>query len=161
MTAKILVPIDFSPVTESVVSWAASLARDRHASLILLHVQEPIADNLAGEMCYPMPLTENPGVRRPAGRYAKRSDDCLHAPATAGGVPRQSWLAEQEHVDLIVMGSHGRGWLGRLLMGSVAEQVMRLATCPVLVVKAFGNQPVESPSKPLARGILAESALVG
>ena len=155
MTAKILVPIDFSPVTESVVSWAASLARDRHASLILLHVQEPIADNLAGEMCYPMPLTENPGVRRALLDVMPNDPTiaCTHQLLLGAAPEAILGLAEQEHVDLIVMGSHGRGWLGRLLMGSVAEQVMRLATCPVLVVKALGNQPVESPSTPLARGI--------
>ena len=48
-------------------------------------------------------------------------------------------LAEQEHVDMIVMGTHGRTGLSRLLMGSVAEAVVRRADCPVLVVK----HPVE------------------
>ena len=44
-------------------------------------------------------------------------------------------LAEQERIDLIVMGSHGRTGLSKLLMGSVAEGVMRKAKCPVLIVK--------------------------
>ena len=47
-------------------------------------------------------------------------------------------LAESEHIDLIVMGTHGRRGLSRLLMGSVAESVVRVAPCPVLTVK----QPV-------------------
>jgi nucleotide-binding universal stress UspA family protein len=44
-------------------------------------------------------------------------------------------IAEEESCDLIVMGTQGRTGLGRILMGSVAEQVMRKATCPVLTVK--------------------------
>jgi nucleotide-binding universal stress UspA family protein len=45
-------------------------------------------------------------------------------------------VAEEIHADLIVMGTHGRTGLGRLLMGSVAEQVVRRAPCPVLTMKA-------------------------
>ena len=59
MTAKILVPIDFSSTTESIVAWASSLARDRKASLILLHVQEPIGERFAGEIYFPIPSQEN------------------------------------------------------------------------------------------------------
>ena len=158
MTAKILVPIDFSPITEAVVSWAASLARDRKAALILLHVQEPIADSLAvGEMYYPMPVEENPGIRRTLLEVVP--DDatipCEHR-LLLGCAPEGILdVADEEHVDLIVMGSHGRGWLGRLLMGSVAEQVMRRATCPVLVVKPAGNQTAKCTAEPLASGLIA------
>ena len=126
MSAKILVPIDFSPITESVISWAASLARDHKASLILAHVQEPIANILgAGEMYYPMPLVENPDVRRTLLNFVP--DDprifCEHR-LLLGAIPeRIIALADEERVDMIVMGSHGRGWLARVLMGSVAEYV--------------------------------------
>jgi nucleotide-binding universal stress UspA family protein len=151
MNAKILVPIDFSPITQSVVSWAASLARDRKASLILLHVQEPIGDSLAGEMYYPMPVVENPGVRR--ALLAVVPDDPTipyeHRLLLGAAPEHIVGLAEEEGVDLIVMGSHGRGWLGRLLMGSVAENVMRNASCPVLIVKPSCSQPHESSSQPL------------
>ena len=146
MTAKILVPIDFSPITKSVVAWAASLARDRKASLILLHVQEPIADSLAGEMCYPLPLAENPGVRRALLEVEPDDPTIVRKHRLViGAAPEMILaLAAEEGVDLIVMGSHGRGWLGRLLMGSVAECVMRHATCPVLIVKPPGAPPHES-----------------
>jgi universal stress protein A len=148
MTAKILVPIDFSAVTESVVSWAASLARDRKASLILLHVQEPMAESLEGEMCIPLPLAENPGVRR--ALLAIVPDDaaitCEHRLLLGPAPNLIVKLAGEERVDLIVMGSHGRGWLGCLLMGSVAQHVMRHAACPVLVVKQQCDQPAESKS---------------
>ena len=160
MTAKILVPIDFSPITKSVVSWAASLARDRQASLILLHVQEPIADGLAGEMCLPMPLAENPGLRRALLEILP--DDptirCEHRLLLGAAPEAILTLAEEEGVDLIVMGSHGRGWLGRLLMGSVAECVMRHATCPVLVVKPPGSRSHETCSKTPPTAIAADGA---
>ena len=157
MTAKILVPIDFSPITASVVSWAASLARDRKASLILLHVQEPIADILAGEMCFPMPLAENPGVRRALLGIVPSDPKipCEHRLLLGAAPEAILRLAEEEQADLIVMGSHGRGWLGRLLMGSVAEEVMRHATCPVLVVKPADRQPAECTSGLPARGTAA------
>ena len=149
MTAKILVPIDFSPITELVVSWAASFARDRKCVLILLHVQEPIAETLVGEMYYPMPLEENPGIRR--ALLAVVPDDptlTFEHRILLGCAPDQILkLADEEQVDLIVMGSHGRGRLGRMLMGSVAEQVMRHATCPVLIVKQqCGHPPQAMPS---------------
>ena len=143
MTRKILVPIDFSPTNKSVIAWAASLARDRKATLILLHVQEPIAENLGGELYFPMQIEPHPGVRRalletkpddPAIAYEHR---LLFGPAPDQIVK----FAEDEHVDLIVMGSHGRGWLGRILMGSVAEHVLRHANCPVLIVKEVCSQP--------------------
>jgi universal stress protein A len=147
MSAKILVPIDFSPITESVVSWAAALARDRKASLILAHVQEPIADHLgAGEMYYPMPLIENPEVRRTLLNFVPEDPKIPYEHRLLlGAIPeRIVALADEERVDLIVMGSHGRGWLGRVLMGSVAEYVMRHATCPVLIIKPPGGQAAES-----------------
>jgi nucleotide-binding universal stress UspA family protein len=64
------------------------------------------------------------------------------------GVPAEQILrlAQETECDLIVMGTHGRTGLGRLLTGSVAEQVLRKALCPVLTVKA--PLPLEFPSKP-------------
>ena len=154
MTAKILVPIDFSPITPSVVSWAVALARSRQASLILLHVQEPISDGLAvGEMYYPAPLAENPGVRRALLDVVPADPDvpCEHRLELGTAPEGILRMAHDEGVDLIVMGSHGRSWLGRLLMGSVAEAVMRQATCPLLVVKPPGGQPAEPDRQPLPR----------
>ncbi len=147
MSAKILVPIDFSPVTESVLSWATSIARDRRSHLILLHVQEPPADQFVGEIYCPLPLEENPATRT-ALLALKPTDPgvpCEHR-MLLGSAPNQIvQLAADEHVDLIVMGSHGRGLLGRVLMGSVAEHVMRHAPCPVMVVKN-NCAPAQQPS---------------
>ena len=54
---------------------------------------------------------------------------------------------------LIVMGTHGRTGLGRLLMGSVAEAVLRRATCPVLAVKASPREPAPAPAKPAEKSV--------
>jgi len=62
-------------------------------------------------------------------------------------------VAREESADLIVMGTHGRTGLGRLLMGSVAEQVMRRAPCPVLTVKS--PVPETAPESPALSAIAA------
>jgi nucleotide-binding universal stress UspA family protein len=62
-------------------------------------------------------------------------------------------VAKEEGCDLIVMGTHGRSGLGRLLLGSVAEQVLREAACPVLTVK----MPAESPAKAKPEKALANA----
>ena len=146
MAAKILVPIDFSPMTPMVVSWAASLARDRNASLILLHVQEPIADPYAGEMYIPMPVQENAGIHRALVQTAPADPHIHFEHRLVLGAASDLILkvAEEEQVELIVMGSHGRSWLGQILMGSVAEHVMRHATCPVLIVKQQCSTPADA-----------------
>ena len=151
MSAKILVPIDFSPGTKTVLSWAASLARDRKATLILLHVQEPPIDQFVGEIYFPPPVLENPAIREALDKVKPEDPavSCEHR-LLLGAAPTQIvQLAADEKVDLIVMGSHGRGWLGRVLMGSVAAHVMRHAACPVLVVKAScapADEPAAAPA---------------
>jgi universal stress protein A len=155
MTAKILVPIDLSPITKAVVSWAASIARDRKASLILLHVQEPIVPSFGGDIYFPMPLEENAGIRRDLLEVVPEDPTiAVEHRFVLGSAPDEILkLANEERVDLIVMGSHGRGWLGRFLLGSVAQHVMRHAACPVLIVKQQCcakpqcSQPAECQSK--------------
>ena len=66
MSTKILVAIDFSPITPLVVGWATSLARSRHASLILLHVQEPIAETAAAKSCFLCLLMKTPACAVPS-----------------------------------------------------------------------------------------------
>jgi nucleotide-binding universal stress UspA family protein len=151
MATKILVAVDFSPMTASVVAWATSVAYSRRASLILLHVQEPLAELSAG--LFPAPLEEN-AVQRHALESLKPDNAAVNyeyrfllGPAPEGILE----TATKENVDLIVMGSHGRGWLGRLLMGSVVECVMRRASCPVLIVSPpckcpAADESVETPA---------------
>jgi nucleotide-binding universal stress UspA family protein len=142
---KILFPTDFSPASEFCLEQATTLARARGATLLICHVEEPPLSYGGGEMYYGLPAAEERNLAElleavvpthPAVPYEHRllSGD----PATE--IVR---LAEQEGVDLIVLGTHGRTGLKRLLMGSVAEAVVRRATCPVLTVK----QPAEAPAR--------------
>ena len=137
---RILVPIDFSPYSDAALALATSLARDGGGTLVLAHVEVIPLSAAGGEFLYdiPEPPTEElldklehvtpPDSQVPVERRLLAGD-----PADA--IIR---LAESENIDLIVMGTHGRRGLSRLLMGSVAEAVVRAAPCPVLTVK----QPV-------------------
>jgi len=137
MTAKILVPVDFSPITQSLVSWASSVARDRKASLLMLHVQEPIVQSFGGDIFFPLPLQEKQDVREALSKIVPEDPAiAVEHRLVLGSAPDEILKqADEARVDLIVMGSHGRNWLGRLLLGSVAQHVMRHASCPVLIVK--------------------------
>lgn len=134
---KILFATDFSPASEAALEHAGAIARDSGATLLIVHVEEIPALYPGGEMVFLQPDAPNAVVRR-------MLDD---VPAPAGvrcerlltmGVPAEDIvkLADEHRADLIVIGTHGRTGLARVLMGSVAELVMRRAHCPVLTVKA-------------------------
>ncbi len=132
---KILFPTDFSPASEAALDHAISLARDANAKLLLLHVLEP-AGVYGDAPCYGVHEQEFVGEQRlhavpvdPRVRVERR---------VVVGMPAEQILAQavKDEVDMIVMGTHGRTGMMRLVTGSVAERVMRGATCPVLAVKA-------------------------
>jgi nucleotide-binding universal stress UspA family protein len=131
----ILHPTDFSERSQYALALACALARDYGARLIIVHVVRlPVV--AYGEGIVP----PNPEVLRAA---AQKELDQLLVPVRAerrleegdvvGEILR---VAREVHADLMVLGTHGRTGLRRLLMGSVAEQVVRKAACPVLTVKA-------------------------
>jgi nucleotide-binding universal stress UspA family protein len=129
---RILCPVDFSEVSHRTFEYAEKLARSAHAELILAHAFEmPAAYTVAGQS---LPADPAEGARlreyKPSSPLLK-IDHVLHA-----GPPGEviCWLAENRDCDLIVMGSHGKRALTRLLLGSVAEFVLRHARCPVLVL---------------------------
>jgi nucleotide-binding universal stress UspA family protein len=133
----ILHPTDFSERSQYAFGLACALARDYGARLIVLHVAHVPA------VAYEGMVLPNPEEVRAA---AQGQLDRLQVPATNVRAERRLeqgdavtgilHVAEEANADLIVMGTHGRTGLERLLMGSVAEQVVRKATCPVLTVKA-------------------------
>jgi nucleotide-binding universal stress UspA family protein len=134
---KILHPTDFSENAGHAFTLACSLARDFGARLILAHVHPPPFE--APTELAPPPA---PGVPPKAPREklkALRPEDpkvaVEHYFRVGDEAEEIIRLAEEEGCDLIVMGTQGRTALGRLLMGSVAEQVLRRAPCPVLTVK--------------------------
>jgi nucleotide-binding universal stress UspA family protein len=137
----ILHPTDFSPHSQQAFQLASLLARDTGARLIVLHVIElPLIAYSGVPMAPPLPLM--PGEERQALakqlRQIRPQDPAITVEhRLEQGDPATAILeiAKETGSDLIALGTHGRTGLGRLLMGSVAEKVVRGATCPVLTVK--------------------------
>jgi universal stress protein A len=143
MNAKrILVPTDFSHYNDAALEYASTLAVEANAMLYIVHVDE-LGDMSAamGEAAYLYAQSWDDPIRhevrerlaqiKPALAGVRFEHHCLR------GAPVTEILefAEREKIDLIVMASHGRTGLSRLVMGSIAEGVVRRATCPVLIVK--------------------------
>lgn len=141
---RLLVPVDFSEVTASVVDSAASMARAFSAELVLIHVAAPEPD-FVGMDVGPQAVRE---ARAEEIRGEHRELQALAEGLRGGGLSTRALLvqgptvekilaeARKLEADVIVIGSHGHGALYRALLGSVSEGVVRGAACPVLVVPA-------------------------
>jgi nucleotide-binding universal stress UspA family protein len=143
----ILVPVDFSEYADQALTYAMELASKLGARLTLLHViQRPIAGARS------MAVSLDPyfhQVELMAGETMEEQARRAHEAGLAcdvaivQGEPFQQIidLASTKQVDLIVMGTHGRTGLQHFLLGSVAERVVRLAPCPVLVTRRPTSTP--------------------
>jgi len=144
--AKILVPTDFSTLGETALEMATSLARDRGATLLIVHVEETPLAYGGGELYYGIEEPDREELQRMLAKVVPADpkvpvEHRLLLGSPAGAIVH---LAEKENVELIVMPTHGRTGLMRLLMGSVAEEVVRKAKCPVLTVKAAPRRPAKT-----------------
>ena len=144
---KILFTTDYSHLSDAALAFATMFAKDSGGRLVIVHVQEaPIAYG-GGEMYYGVPEPETDELLNML--YAVTPNDASvpfeHRLLRGEVASAVVSLAEEEHFDLIVLGSHGRTGLTRVLMGSVAEAIVRKAHCPVLVYK----QPLKT--EPLAK----------
>jgi nucleotide-binding universal stress UspA family protein len=141
---RILVATDFSESSQFAMRYAQALAETFHASLHVLHVvEDPVVHGWTSVDFNP----DLPSYREVLGNAAKaRLDNVLseadrerfHAELVAKfGSPFVEIVryAKDQAVDLIVLGTHGRGPVRHMLMGSVAEKVVRKAPCPVLTVR--------------------------
>lgn len=133
---KILCPIDFSASSEAALKYAAAMARDSAAELIVVYVDEgPLAYD-AGMLGFVEPESDLQPESRLQAITQTLPDLACRACSLQGDPAAQIvQLAKDESVDLIVLGTHGRTGLARLLMGSIAEAVLRSAPCPVLALK--------------------------
>lgn len=146
---RILVPIDFSAPSHAALALAKVVATTSGASLHLIHVlEDPFAVAVCATDVYAAP---------PAGiteLWLKGAQGLLDTQLTPDeqvffrstqvvmvGTPARDIVdhAAANDIDLIVMGTHGRGGVHHLLMGSVAERVVRAAPCPVLTVRDTGK----------------------
>jgi nucleotide-binding universal stress UspA family protein len=133
----ILFPTDFSCTSAHAFSVAASLARDHGARLVLLHTaEEPALIDGTGLVPFD-PVMYRSELREKMQQLAVRAGGVEVETRLAEGNPVAAVLhaAAELHADLVVMGTHGWTGLRRLLMGSVAEAVLRQAPCPVLTVR--------------------------
>jgi universal stress protein A len=137
----ILVPIDFSPDAEEALDYACELAGALGAVIHLVSAIGPVGelplsqkmiDELSGE--HRRALDQLVSGRRRQATFAP--------PVVEAADPRDLILATAARIDadLIVMGTHGRRGISRLVLGSVAEDIVRRAPCPVLAVR-FGLVP--------------------
>lgn len=153
MFTRILVPTDFSEPSDAALDYARALAETFGASLHLLHVIEPSHETGAfSNEAYI--AVEAPGayemlVKEAQSKFAHRvlpTDRARYGATTEvmTGTSADTIVefAADQRIDLIVMGTHGRTGIAHLLMGSVAEHVVRDAPCPVLTVRqAPATQP--------------------
>jgi nucleotide-binding universal stress UspA family protein len=134
---RILFPTDFSHTGDAALRFATSLAKESDGRLIIVHVQEAPLAYGGGEMYYGIPEPTSDELMNML-HDVKPTDASVPAEyrlVTGDPADAVVRLAEDDGVDLIVLGSHGRTGLTRLLMGSVAEAIVRKAHCPVLVYK--------------------------
>ncbi len=142
---KILLPVDFSTAGEAAMQMATMLARDSGATLVILHVEEPPLAYGGGEMYYGLVEPDRTELTRMLHEIKPSDPSIPVVYRLVTGDPATSVVqaAEEEGADFIVVGTHGRTGLGRLLMGSVAEAIVRKAKCPVVTVKAPAHAPAK------------------
>jgi len=148
---KILVPTDFSAHADEAFRVAHTLARAVGAEVILFHVAHPPAVVLEGGR-----LLADPGKGKAVNLWERFQSIRQTEPgvrvehevivADPPGVTHILEILDKLGCDLIVMGTHGRSWLKHRLFGSVTEEVVRRARCPVMVVKA----PAHKAAPPVA-----------
>lgn len=144
MKGPIVHPTDFSPASRAAFARAVALARDEGAELLVVHVLASVTPLLGDGYMSPKTYED---LFRSIRAQAQKQLDKLLARAKAARVRARGLLLEgtaadaivraarTKHVQVIVMGTHGRTGLARLLMGSVAERVVGTAPCPVLTVR--------------------------
>jgi universal stress protein A len=151
---RILVPTDFSPHSDAALAYAKALAPMFGASLHLLHVIDDVfaSGAFATEVYGAMPVDFDDACQSDAGTrlcnlLSRDEITQFHArSAVVFGTtsPSITRYAAEHNIDLIVMGTHGRTGVAHVLIGSVAERVVRTASCPVLTVRESGAVKVHS-----------------
>ena len=148
---KVLVPTDFSDGARQALKYGMSFAKEYGAELVLLHVVENLTVGYASDL-FPVPMAE---VLQEISGYAKSELAKLGDEARARGLSVQEQVmqgkpsaeiirfASEHEIDVIVLGTHGKGMLDQALFGSTTERVVRRAPCPVLTVRKPEHEFVE------------------
>jgi nucleotide-binding universal stress UspA family protein len=142
--ANILVPLDFSSASRSALTYACGLADVCGASLHLLHAfQMPLIPGGSIEVCVPdqqlFEQLQDDGRQLLNEALTDEEKRRYHAVLVQRSGPAVKeilgYVRERGDIDLIVMATHGRGGMSRLMLGSVADHVVREAPCPVLTLR--------------------------
>ena len=137
MAKTILFPTDFSTASDAALAHAETLAKQAGASLLIVHVEEPPLAYGGGELYYGLPEPNSERIQQmlESVKPSDRSVTVEHRLTIGDPAAEIVRIAEEEKPEMIVMGTHGRTGLTRLLMGSVAEAIVRRSPCPVLTYR--------------------------
>ena len=145
----VLVPTDFSDASETALNYGKAMAEAFGASLHLVHVME---DLLAHAWAAEVYVASAPNLREEIERESRLRLEAMLTEAERERLQARVALlsgnpfieiiryARTNDIDLIVMGTHGRGPIAHMLLGSVAEKVVRKSPCPVLTVRDAQHQ---------------------
>jgi nucleotide-binding universal stress UspA family protein len=144
---KILAPTDFSDDSNHALAFAEELARRFSAEIIVMHVDQPLAPVMISELSPGLDIGAMSRIAEEQRLLALHELDLMIARLRDSGLKSRGLLkvgapfleivhaAYVESADLIVLGTHGRTGLAHVLLGSVAERVVRKAHCPVLTIR--------------------------
>jgi predicted phosphoribosyltransferase/nucleotide-binding universal stress UspA family protein len=150
---RLLFATDFSPASGRAHKAALELARDLDADLTVLHVLEPPP--------YPYPISLADSARATVEEQLEHITDSLRRAGIRaerllreGSAPNEITAAAQENgLDLVILGTHGRRGITHLMLGSVAERVVRLSTVPVLTVPSWRYEDRTAAGRALAQQV--------
>lgn len=148
---RVLVPTDFSDSARHALGYGISFAREFDSDLLLVHVVENLTMGYASDL-FPVPMAE---VFEEISGYARAELSKLAGEVREKGITVRELvvqgkpsaeiirLAREEEVDIIVLGTHGKGMLDKALFGSTTERVIRRAPCPVLTCRLREHEFVD------------------
>jgi nucleotide-binding universal stress UspA family protein len=156
---RILVPHDFSDTSHAAVNYGTALARAFGARLYFLHVGDRAQLELETEFPLGLDGAVQDAVRERLLKIITPGEQAELKPefAVRPGSPPAEIVryAADNDIDLVVMGTHGRGVVGHAVLGSVAERVVRTAPCPVLTVRSRQHDFLQPEEAPVASRVTA------
>ncbi len=147
LPATLLVPVDFSATSEAALAFAIELAKPLRARLVVMHAYELPTYGYPGTFLTSPDITgtirdaAQNGLDATMARYEKadvKIDTVLREGAPAA---ETNAVAKEVGADMIVLGSHGRSGFARMLLGSIAEKIVRSAVVPVVTVRGPPEEP--------------------
>lgn len=148
MFSKILVPVDFSEYTDDIIKYSVEIAEKFNSTIHLIHV----IPNMDYFTPYESFMAAENMVTVQKGVEAEVQRDIEKVAGTIKGIPVTKVVrtgvsfveiveyVRSEHIDLVIMATHGRGGLEHIIIGSVAEKVVRKSPCPVLTIRPAKKQ---------------------